>query len=332
MTFPLTPHPCWDIRDSSKLDEYISCHRKYFFRHILGWEVDQPAHDLYFGECWHIGREHQLLFGYDDVAGAFDKFMEHYRLQFPEETDRLYLPKTPLAALAGYLEFNNQSYNFRDYEVVEIDGVKMTEISGTVPVDEKRVLHYKMDSVLRKSSDGMILSMDHKTTSKKWIDNPMWDKELYLGIQNGTYTHCLYCLFPIKDVLGVEFSKVGFEYLSRGSTNRPAGSYATIREVQAFKSPEQMNIWLFGVIDLLDDLDRDMDRLLHCKEEDSVLMAFQMNYKSCNAYGGCPYFDFCLNWPNPLQRCHQPEIGFKVEFWNPSEIKSTIKKNLEWPR
>lgn len=329
--FPITEHPEWDIKDSSKLDDYIGCPRLYFFTHVLGWHLDMPEHDLIFGEAYHRGREHQLLHGYDDVQGAMEKFNDCYLKSFSPEDDAIYRPKTPTAALNAYLKFATQKYSdLIDNEVVELDGQKMTEISGTVPVDDKRVLHYRMDSIMRRKEDGMIFSWDHKTTSGKWIHDTRWDEELYLSIQNGTYTHCLYCLFPIEQVLGVEFVKTGFEFLQRGSSVRPAGYHVTIRQIPAFKSPDQMSVWLWTVNMLLDDIERDMDRLFHCTENDQVLMAFRMNPKHCTSYRGCPFHDYCLSWPNPLQQSYEPPLGFVQRFWNPAEKQSSVVKHLEW--
>jgi len=333
MTFPIQSHPTWLIRDSSKLDDFIACHRKFFYAHILGWRSDAPAHDLYFGECWHRAREHQLIHGYHDIPGAYDKFIQHYRLQFDPSTDSIYNPKTPAAVLRALMKFSEErSMDLYENHVYEHGGRKMTEISGTVPVDEHRVLYYRMDSIMQRNEDDKIFSWDHKTTSSKYINHRSWTEQFHLSLQNGTYTHCLYCLFPIEQVLGVEFCGTGFEFLTRGSKSRPAGYYAELQRVPAFKTPEQMNVWLWNILDILDDLDREIDRMYHCKEEDNIMQAFQMNPKSCTAYRGCPYHDYCLSWSNPLQHCYEPPIGFKQEFWNPSEMKTTNKMNLEFPR
>jgi hypothetical protein len=329
MTFPLTPEPTWSILDSSKLKTYGECPRLFFYEYILGWKLDTPAQDLHFGTSWHDAREHQLLNGYGDVPGAFAKFLTRYREMFPETSDYLYHPKTPSAAYAGLVNYAvNHSHDLDDYEVVEIGGKKMTEISGKVPIDDKRVLFYRMDSIMREKQTGMIESWDHKTTSGKWFDNTKWDREYYLSVQNGIYTHCLYCLFPIDKVRGVKFCKTGFEYLSRGSANRPAGSYAKTRNIEAYKTPEQMNVWWYNTIARLDDIERDMDRLHHCNEEDTIMQAFEMRESACNNYHGCPFHDFCLSWANPLQHSYQPEIGFKVEFWDPSHQQTTNKMDL----
>ena len=74
--------PSWEIIDSSKLDDYLRCPRLYFYSHILGWRMDAPAHDLYFGECWHMAREYQLIHGYDKIEEAYDVFLTHYRKEY----------------------------------------------------------------------------------------------------------------------------------------------------------------------------------------------------------------------------------------------------------
>jgi len=320
--YPIAEHPTWAIRDSSKLDVYLECPRKYFFEHILGWRIDKPAHDLYFGESWHKAREHQLIHGYGDVKGAYLAFIKHYRKEFDQETDELYQPKDPMAVGEALLKFANE----RGSDLVENELIQ-TETSGSVPVDEDRILYYRMDSVLRRKEDGKVFSWDHKSAKKF---SRQWSEKFYLSIQNGTYTHCLYCMYPIEDVIGVEFCGTCFEFLKRGSANRGPGYHINFQRVPAFKSPDQMNVWLWNVNQYLDDIDRDENRLSHCKEGDQVLMAFQQNPTSCTNYWGCVYHDYCMSWSNPLQRCDQPPLGFKIEFWDPSTMETTNKMNLEW--
>lgn len=331
--FPLTEHPTWQIRDSSKVDDYIACPRQYLLRHIFGWRPDSPAHDLHFGHCWHIAREYGLLHGYEDVQGAYNAFIVEYRKEFDPSTDDIYRPKVPAGVLNALIQLSQdplRRHDLLENEVVELDGVKMTEISGSVPVAEDRVLFYRMDSIMRRKADGMIFSWDHKSTSEKYISGRQWAEQFHLSIQNGTYTHCLYCMFPIELVLGIEFCGTGFTYLYRGSSQRPAGFHCSFKRVPAYKTPDQMNSWLWTVNQWLDRIDGDMDRLFSCKENDPVLMAFPMNPKSCTNYRGCPYHDYCLSWQNPLQHCYEPPLGFRQEFWNPQEMDTTVKKDLTW--
>jgi len=326
--FPLSDQPTWHIRDSSKLETFLRCPRRYFYEYILGWRTDIPMQDAHFGEAFHKAREHQLTHGYDDIEGAFNAFMVKYREQFDPQTDEFYRPKDPTAALLAIQKFaEERRQDLWENEVVELDGVKMLEISGTVPVDERRVLHYRMDSIMRRKEDGKIFSWDHKTTKRL---SRQWRERFHLSIQNGTYTHCLYCMFPIDQVLGLEFCGTCFEFLTRNSKSRSAGYHVSFERVPAYKTPDQMNTWMFTVIDALDNLDREMDRLFDCKEDDEVLMAFPMNPNSCTDFFGCPYHDFCLAWQNPIQHCYEPPLGYHEEHWDPSKMDTTVKKDLEW--
>jgi hypothetical protein len=320
----LVEKPTWQIVDSSKLDCFQRCRRKFFYEYILGWRQDLPAHDLYFGECWHKAREYQLLNGYDKYLEAFNLFETEYRKEFAEETDEIYRPKDAFAVLMALEKFHSDRPN----DLVDNE-VLLTETSGTVPIDFKgRKLHYRMDSVIRRKEDGKIFSWDHKSRKKSF--NRQWSESFQLSIQNGTYTHCMYCMYPIKDVLGVEFCGTAFDYLIRGSKARSQGYQIEFLRVPAFKPPDQMSSWLWSVNDLYTELEREMDRLFHCQENDQVLMAFPMNDTSCSEYWGCTYHDYCISWQNPLQKCHEPPLGFRIEHWNPSEMKTTYKKDLEW--
>jgi hypothetical protein len=320
-------HPSWQIIDSSKLDDYLQCPRRFFFCHILGWRLDVPAHDLYFGESWHLAREYQLIHGYEEVEGAYQAFLTHYRKKFPEQTDVNHRPKTPKAVKLALSHFGVEYFNdLDDNELLrnEETNEPFTEISGTVPIDDRRVLHFRMDSLLRRREDGMIFSWDHKSTSS-YITKPNWGMEFYLGIQNGTYTHCMYCLFPVNQVLGVEFDGVGFEWISRNQEYR-----THLKRVPAFKTPEQMNVWLWTVIDLYDNIERDLDRLSHSSEDDAVMQAFPQNPKGCSMYRGCEFHDTCMLVANPLRICQEPPFGFRQEFWNPADKDSRNKMKLEW--
>jgi len=314
----ISEQPTWKIKDSSKLDTWLDCHRKYFFEHMLGWRIAQPAHDLYFGECFHRAREHQLLYGYSDISGAYSAFITHYRKEFDPASDDIYRPKDPVAVMLALQKFADE----RQSDLQENE-LLYTEISGTVPVDmEGRVLHYRMDSVLRRKSDDKIFSWDHKSAKNF---NRQWSEKFFLSVQNGTYTHCLYCMYPVEQVIGIEFCGTSFAYAKR------AANYTIdFKRVPAWKTPDQMNVWLWNVIDMLDEIERETDRLSHCKETDPVMMSFPMNTNNCSKYYGCAFHDYCMCWSNPLQFCHEPPLGFKTEFWDPSAMKTTNKMNLEW--
>lgn len=329
----LSEQPIWNILDSSKLDDFLRCRRRYFYSHILGWRPSAPAHDLHFGTCWHLAREHQLIHGYEDIEGAYSEFLTEYRKIFDESTDDMFIPKTPKGVWEALMAFT--VHYMRDLEDNELlrnpdTNEPFTEIAGTVPISDSKMLHFRMDSILRRKSNNKVFSWDHKTTSANYIKYPPWEEQFYLSIQNGTYTHCLYCIFPAEEVLGVEFCGTGFGHLKRGSTARPAGYHQEFKRVSAFRTPSQMNVWLWTVIDLVNEVEMETDRLTHCSDSDSVLQAFPLNPGGCSKYKGCEFHDYCTCWENPLQQCGEPPLGFIVEFWNPADKDSRNKMELEW--
>ena len=316
-------HPTHDILDSSKLDTFYDCPRKFFYEYVLGWRLDRPAHDLYFGNAWHVAREYQLIHGYNDIEGAYSAFLDYYRKEFSQETDDLYQPKDPTGVAIALTKFAEE----RQSDLAENE-LLYTEISGTVPITEDgKVLHYRMDSILRNKETGKIFSWDHKSAKQF---GRFWSDKFFLSVQAGTYTHCLYCLYPIEEVLGIEFCGTAFQYLKRGSRTSPQGYRIEFCRVPAWKTPEQMNIWLWNTVEQVRNVEMEMDRLSQCRPSDTVMQCFPLNPNSCTKYFGCAYHDYCVSWPNPLRACDEPPLGFKTEYWNPADMETTNKINLEW--
>lgn len=314
-SFPILYHPTWEIQDSSKIQESHRCMRMYFFEYLLGWRTTAPNNHLIFGEAWHRGMEHLLLNGYNEkaVQEAYnDKFLPYYRAHFSQDTDDLYSPKTPmnaLKALALYTVWYAEDTS--KYEIL------FTEVSGTVPVDENRVIDFRIDSILREIESRRYLSFEHK--SKKNSFNQRWNEQWELSVQIGTYTHALYCLYPMEEVKGVMVNGVGFLKTKLDHIRLPQ-----------WRTPRQMQVWLWNTLEQLNLIDAEMERLTECRDSDEVMMAFPMNPTSCDNWFGCPYLDFCTTWSNPLRKCAEPPMGFKIEFWNPRERKSTHQMELKW--
>ena len=65
-----------------------------------------------------------------------------------------------------------------------------------------------MDTILMDRSDGTFFSLEHKT--KQGTIDRQWRMEYPLSVQVGTYTHALYCLFPISKVRGVVINGLAF--------------------------------------------------------------------------------------------------------------------------
>lgn len=301
----LIPHSSWSIHDATKIQSYMDCPRSYFYQFILGWRPEAPNIHLEFGSAWHLAMEHLILHGYSDVSilEAYTKLEIYYRQFFPELLDDAHHPKTPAMALKALLEYA------REY-AGETFTPLYTEIAGTVSLTDKIVLHFRMDSIL-ETLDG-IKSREHKTGSQ--LSRP-WTDQWSLKMQTGVYNHVLYCLFPPDKVWGVEingtiFSKKNIQFV----------------RVPARRTLQAMEVWYWNTIWWVEEIVNDLELLMECKEEDTVLKCFKMNTESCTKYFGCNYHDFCVAWPNPLARCSEIPMGMKVEYWDPAAEEVDAKK------
>ena len=304
-TYPVPVHKTWDINDASKLSEHRRCRRKFFFRYVLGWDTEEPNIHLVHGEGWHRAMSHVLRHGFspEEVTKAYNLYYEYYREYFSELQDELNYPKSPGSVLQSLEEYSVK-YGNEDFELLH------TEIAGTVPVDDNRVLHFRLDTICR-DKDGYFC-LEHKTTSmlsQAWLDS--WS----LSLQVWLYTHVLYCLFPPDDVWGIKingavFRKKGNEY----------------PRVLIRKTPDMMAVGHWNVLNTLDLLEWDYDELAESSKEDEVMETFPMNDTACFSFGKlCAYHAYCTAWKNPLQRCDEPPTGLVVKRWNPADLEDDAK-------
>jgi hypothetical protein len=254
--------------------------------------------------------EYILIHGYDkdSLLMAYNLFEQHYRQFWGPEMDEANAPKNPgnaMLALAQYV---------KEYQA-DKHIVHFTEVAGTVPIDDKHIIHFKIDSILE--IDDMIRSREHKTGSTL---SRVWEDQWSLSMQTGVYNHVLCCLYPVDVVWGVEINGVFFQKKEN-----------KFKRVPARRSTTMMNVWLWNTIHQLNMIDFEFQRLEDCKEGERVMEAFPMNTGSCTKYYGCKYHDFCMSWANPLQHIYEVPIGFKVEHWDPREEEKKAKKivNIE---
>jgi len=311
----IQPHAAWKVHDSTKIQNFLDCPRSYFYEYVVGWRPEAPNIHLEFGKAWHMAMEHLILtHGRDGeytpgaIAEAYLLFLEHYRRFYGEQMDDTNHPKSPGNAMNALIQYS-QEYSNDKFEPL------YTEIAGTVPIGDKKVLHFRIDSIIR-TADG-IRSREHKTgsqLSRQWTDGWM------LKNQTRTYNHVLYCLFPEEEVWGVEINGVIF--------NKTKIQFS---RVPCRQSKDMMRVWFWNVNHWFNMIEWEFERLMECKESDSVMMCFPMNTESCTKYFGCKYHDFCRVWANPLQRIDEIPVGFKQEYWNPMDDDKNAKHIFNLP-
>jgi len=211
-------HPSLQIIDSSKLQDYVTCPRMFFYRHVLGWRPEGVQFDLIFGEAMHAALETLYRYGFGNAFGpqhtqtvrdlAYARFLEVYRGSFGEETDDDRVAKNPYSAaeaIEGYcVEYQN---DLDRYEVFAVGGQPCVEVSGFVPISNSQRLYFRQDAILRDKSNGKLFCLEHKTASR---GGRIWAAQWDLSIQVGCYTHALYSMFDRNEVWGARVNGIIF--------------------------------------------------------------------------------------------------------------------------
>ena len=235
------------------------------------------------------------------------KYYQTYYKQFKDKVNRPKSPGDLILAYAHYILNYAQESSTRE--------VLHTEVSGTVPIDEKRVLHFRIDAILKDELG--IFVQEHKTLSRidnKWIDK--WNTKTQIG----TYLHALHMLFPEGQIKGLEVNGM---CLYKDET--PSHPKQQVVRIPINKSKELMAVWLWNTRHWCDLIDWNMERLKEAKATDDILSCFPMNGESCDKYFGCMFQAYCNLWPNPLKHAMEPPPGFKVDWWNPADREKIAK-------
>lgn len=296
-------HPSTQIKDSSKIQDFLDCPRKYFYRHVLGWQKDEPDHALHFGTCVHSAFDALYSYGFNPTALELAKvtFLDQYREQFGEDTDDIYFPKSPAMVneLLDYY-YQKEEKNKDRYETL------FTEIAGSVPILHDHRLHFRCDRLCKDTQTGLYQVREYKTTGR---NDRQWRDQWLLSTQIGTYTHVLYSLYEQGEVDGVLVE--GLLFQKKG---------IDILQLPCRRTAEQMLSWLYSTTYWCDAINANLFVLTEkCTDSDDVMASFPLNSQSCTKYFGCEYHAYCTAWSNPLQHCEEPPIGFKVEYWNPMD-------------
>jgi CRISPR/Cas system-associated exonuclease Cas4 (RecB family) len=325
----LLNNPTIQIIDASKLQDYMQCPRRYFFRHVLGWSSELPNVHLDYGTAIHKSMEVLYPIGQkpdyspDNVFKAYSVFLEHYRSVFPEETDFDREPKTPANT---WRLLNMYADKYKDLDKFT---TLFSEVAGSVHIkpNGNDKVYFRSDLVVEEDPYG-VYSLEHKTSqrsfSKQWL--VQWPQKMQVGV----YNHFLHCYF--ENPYGVHVNGL---YVTRPPKMKKDGSpYANSTDcdftrVMIRRNDMQMQDWLWQVNYWYDELQRDYQRLSECTEGQEVMTAFPKRTESCSDYFGCLYADYCLAWPNPLKRCQECPIGMKVEHWNPLQLVEDAKVKVD---
>jgi len=319
---PIADQETWEVQDATKIQAYMVCPRKYFYEYVLGWRHKIPNKHLAFGTAWHLAMEVVLQDGTsaEALAKAYQSFESSYRETFDPTWDEGNSPKTPATVLRA-LPMYAEKYANDDFKVLRI------EVAGSIPVNDKRVIHFKEDTIC-EGNEG-IFSLEHKTGSSytnSWI--AQWPQKMQVGV----YTHTLYSMYPENRVWGVKIN--GFFPREPPKMKLNGEPYKGARDIEFHRVPirrdvQSLNSWLWEVNRWLDNIEDDFQRLSESTEDDPILEAFPRNTESCTKYGKpCDFIDYCTLWHNPLREAENPPLEFKVEHWDPRN-RDNVKEVIE---
>jgi hypothetical protein len=314
------------IQDSTKIMAFMKCPRMYFFEYVIGWRSDSPNIHLVFGAAWHEAMEHLFLNGMTAVSveEAYQKFETVYREAFDQTMDPIHEPKTPGNALRALVQYAKQYRHDRE----EFD-VLHTEVAGSVMVGEEPIF-FKVDTIVRDKRSGRINSLEHKTTTSF---SPMWLHQWRQKFQVGTYTYALRLLYGPDEVDGVIINGVAIR--NPAKLKLDGTPYANARDTEFQRVPsrfdnKKMADWFNQALYWLLYIRAEFERLYEERTDAEVLQAFPKNTENCVQYGKpCPYLDYCIAKPNPLQWGDTTPIGMMVDHWDPRAQVESAKEKVE---
>lgn len=288
------------------------CPRYYFYRRILGWAENDESNHLIFGGAIHRALEvlYKNLGDWNAVVigEAYIAFLDYYRQYFAEDTDQLFETKNPntaLMALSNYTKY--YASDAKKYKVA------FTEAAGKIHISIADIAHFRLDTVLE--GDGGYWVLEHKTASRF---GRMWEEQWELNMQIKMYTHALCSIFDIEKAKGVIVNGIAFQKKSIEFLRLPVRTNLSM-----------MDAWLLEVQYWVSCMRKDLERLGDHSQDAQSMDCFHMNTENCTKYFGCPYHDLCMSWANPLQKINLVPIGFKVDWWDPSNYDKEKVKGIE---
>lgn len=284
--------------DYTMMSTFLTCQRKYDFRHnrgLVGWEA-MVAPD--FGKAMHAALDvwYKHFSKKAVVADALDEVLTVFQANFqesPEDDKRTY--KMADWILRNYTE----KYVDQPFKVLA------TEQEFTLPLPNGNKLIGRIDKVIEW--DGAIWGMDHKTTS---MLGDSYMKMHTPNMQFSGYTWAIQQLgFPKCQGILVDAILVA-KGLLEGKSGK---SLVALRRDFAYRSTADVNEYLKVAQDIQVDIQLCTDAAI-----------WTPNWDACTDYGECPYRRVCKE---PVEfREAIIQSAFKVEPWDPRGAPKEVLK------
>lgn len=307
-SYPIPTHESWAIIDSTKLQQYKDCPRKFFYEYLLGLRPDNGNIHLNFGKLFHKAMEvlergrrsdEALLKACEVASNLFDEYFGRMAALEPER----FKGKTLTNAIKALEQYRRE---FADDRMEPL----IIELGDSVLLDDspERRLYYKLDMLLYDHNLEKVVVKDYKTAGGHL--EGVWADQFLLRMQFGTYLHVAHCVYPPEQVHGCYIDGIAFQK-----------TQIKMKRVVVRRSMGSMQNWWINTLEWFKRMEQDFERLTHATPSDPAMDAFPMNESNCTSYNTlCPFHSLCTSRHNPLQ--YDPEkvpVGYKREFWDPTK-------------
>jgi len=278
---PITPRSEFDY---TMMSSFLTCRRKYRFRHVEGLVSKYEAMAPAFGSAIHKALDTWY------AGKGIDAAITVFKTEFKEDLE--IDGKRTWAMGEWILKNYEDKYQDQPFKVIR------TEHEFCLELPNKNKLIGRIDKII--DWEGALWVMDHKTTSqlgasffKKHTPNMQFDGYIWAAKQEG---------YNVQGVLvdAILVAKGLLESSSRAKLTPLARDFAT-------RSQESIDSYLDHVSKIQGDIKL-------CEELDD----WYPNYDSCTQYGECEYRRICIESPTVWSNIKS--MDYEISHWDPREL------------
>ena len=296
--------------DSSKIQTYMECPRKFFFSNYVGLQQSEPSVDLVFGVAWHEAMAALLddkpLEGYSNITPAIMAFSKYWEENSEGiDTHKHKNPENALFFLSSYVDW----WSDDKFTVVETEqSVKIRISKQDFSVD----IFANIDAVCNDGHNYFIL--EHKTTGR-------WVTQTYLNQWRQKPQTLAYFFYLQNSNIASNDSLILHNILCTSARNNDK----IFHRMQSSFSHDQINSWILNTQHYVEQIMSDIRNVESENPDDNIMKSFPKNTTQCSF---CPYIDVCMARPNPLKKLDKIPSEFDIAFWDPETRKTYSEKEL----
>lgn len=321
--------------DNTQLNDYKTCPRYYYLRHVKGFKPQGTAMPLIFGLAWHAAM--------DIVWRAFDKkilprgaasdaaivelameaFNECWMKEGAKDPATLDLQDLEILGARTPMTAKEMLHNYIQQRRPLLEGMKLVaaERPFAVPIYQDREdIWYigRRDKDIQYNGDGIVI--EHKTTTEYKKDGGFKTQYLESWFPN---SQCEGYLYAAR----LELEGVRYVWVDAALVHNKV--HDAFKFIPISASFANLDNWLWEARDWINRIISEKERLEGQPKDRSVMGAFPKNTASCvGKYGPCAMLRICRQYENPAQLDEAP-AGYVHEPWHPFEILKISELGLK---